>query len=454
MQSPLSSPPVSLQSGDGHDSIRGLLVALPVLLFPFSRLYTAGLILLVLVSAWDRWRQPSGCWPPPPSLRPLLWGVLAIAGPVLLSGLLVSFSGSGFAPLGLRQLLTALTAGLFGLATAQQLGRSPRVRQVALALIAGTVGFWLLDGLVQFGVGRDLFGIPLADRGAEPPRVGIFFSNPLAFGYYISFFSVFPAIWCLQWRRGWLLSALVLLASGVVTLAAGSRNAMLAFGLLVALLALLWALELPRRQRLGVLMGMPLVLAGLTTAVYQLNASFRSRLDQTVTVLQSPTPVGLDAALSYRLEIWQPAWQLIRTHWLVGLGPGQFRREMPDLVPADSWHAQMGLEVHHAHQVLLEIALGTGLIGLLAFLTYYGLVAGWCLRCRPLLHGPAGQGLAGLLVFLLLWFPLGTQKNFYGSDQLFLSFYCLALGFAVLVPALTSSPAQWASNSLASLRKA
>lgn len=420
------------------DSARGLLVALPVLLFPFSRLYTAGLILLVLVTAWDCWRQPPRCWPPPPPFRPLLWGLLAIGGPVLLTCLAKPLLGAGFELLWLRKLSTILVAALFALATAQQLSHSPQVRRVALALIAGTVSFWLVDGLVQFGFGRDLFGIPLADRGPEPPRVGIFFANPLTFGYYIPFFSVFPAIWCLRARCSWLLSASVLLASGVVTLAAGSRNAMLAYCLLVGMLALVWALELPRIQRLGVLLGAPLLLVGLTTTIYGLNASFRSRLDQTVTVLQAPSPEALDVALSYRLEIWQPAWRLIQLHWLFGLGPGQFRTEMRSLLPADSWHARMGLEVHHAHQVLLEIALGTGLIGLLAFLAYYGVVAGWFGRCRRYLHEPAGQGLAGLLVFLLLWFPLGTQKNFYGSDQLFLSFYFLAIGFAVLVPGLGS----------------
>lgn len=416
---------------DWRETATGILVAAPVVTFPFSRLYTLFFVLILLVAVFRR----SG-FAPLRCDRPLLWASLAIAGPPLITILALPLMGQDFETLWIRKLLTLVVGCLFSLATAHLLRSSPRVVQVAGALISFTVMFWLLDGIVQLTFGRDLFGVPLNHRPGEPPRVGIFFANPLTFGYYIPYFSAFPAIWCLHRPRGRLASLAVLIAAGVITLTAGSRNAMLSYGLLLAVLALLLALQLPRARRLGVLIGMPLVLAGLVAALQRFNESFRSRLQQTLLVLQEPDYDTLNEALTWRLEIWEPAWQLIRSHWLLGIGPNQFRPVMRSLLPADSWHARNGLQVMHAHQVLLEIALGTGVIGVLAFLAYYLYVGRKFWHYRQHLLLPDGFALAGLLCFLLLWFPLGTQKNFYGSDQVFFTFYFLAIGFGVLAPRL------------------
>jgi hypothetical protein len=81
-------------------------------------------------------------------------------------------------------------------------------------------------------------------------------------------------------------------------------------------------------------------------------------------------------------------------------------------------------------QALIEVALGTGIIGLACFLIYYIYMARYLFVCRGLLEGQRGLGLAGTLAFLLMWMPLGTHYNVYGSMQLFYSFYFLAIGFS------------------------
>lgn len=417
---------------DWRETAKGILVAAPVVTFPFSRVYTLFFVLILLVAAFSR----SG-FTPLRFPRPLLWASLAIAGPPLVTILALPLTGLEFETLWIRKLLTILVGCLFSLATAHLLKSSPRVVQVAGMLISFTVMFWLLDGIVQLTFGRDLFGVPLNQRPGEPARVGIFFANPLTFGYYIPYFSAFPAIWCLHRPRGRLASACVLIAAGIITLTAGSRNAMLSYGLLLAALALLLALQLPRTRRLGVLIGMPVLLAGLVSALHRFNASFRSRFEQTLVVIRDPDYDSLNEALTWRLEIWEPAWQLISSHWLFGIGPNQFRPAMRSLLSPDTWHARNGLQVMHAHQVLLEIALGTGIVGVLAFLAYYLYVCRKFWHYRHHLLLPDGFALAGLLGFLLLWFPLGTQKNFYGSDQVFFTFYFLAVGFGVLASRLS-----------------
>ena len=77
------------------------------------------------------------------------------------------------------------------------------------------------------------------------------------------------------------------------------------------------------------------------------------------------------------------------------------------------------------------MSLGTGIIGLACFLLYYIYTARYLFVHRGLLEDQKGFGLAGTLAFLLMWMPLGTHYNVYGSMQLFYSFYFLGLGFAV-----------------------
>jgi O-antigen ligase len=322
--------------------------------------------------------------------------------------------------------------------------------RVAGRFISLSVLFWLFDGLIQFIFGRDLFGIPMADRGAEPDRITIFFVNQ-SFGYYIAFFSIFPIIWFLRPGKFPVVSVIIASVAGVVTFAAGSRYAMVGYFVGIALLLFLLVPQQTRSLRIWFLALVPFIPA-LLAGSYAWNESFRSRVDQTFIIFQRLDFPSLNHALSYRLEIWSPAWSLIGQHWLFGIGPGQFREAMLSLLPASSWHAQGGLKVMHAHQVLLEIALGTGIVGVACFVLYYIYIGSILWRYRQLLSTRQAFKLSGIIVFLLMWLPFGTQTNFYGSDQIFFTFYFLALSFGPLAassgqqictpspPAITSHP--------------
>ena len=208
---------------------------------------------------------------------------------------------------------------------------------------------------------------------------------------------------------------------------------MLAYFIGVIILLAFLVSQQSRSLRLWIFMLISSMSALVVAGSYAWNESFRGRLDQTSILLQRFDFPGLNYALSYRLEIWSPAWELIRQHWLFGIGPGQFREEMMSLLPAASWHAQAGLNVMHAHQVLLEIALGTGIIGLTSFLFYYAYVAATLWRHRLLLLNGRGFELSGMIIFLLMWLPFGTQMDFYGSDQMFFTFYFLSLSIGSLM---------------------
>ena len=410
-----------------RDFLRGILVGMPVFVFPFSRTFTAFFVFILIASLLE-WR---------PFFRGLLrsapvnLAVLAIGIPVILSTVALPLLGSSFETLWLNKVGIVFLAGLFAFSTIFHLSRSDLTVQVAGRFISLSVLFWLFDGLIQLGFGLDLFGIPMASRGVEPDRIGIFFANPLTFGYYIPFFSIFPILWFLKPGKFPAVSVIIALAAGAVTFASGSRYAMISYIVGIVLLFALLVPQLTRSLRIWALTLMPAI-AILVVGSYNWNESFRSRVGQTFAILGRLDYHTLDYALSYRLEIWAPAWALIRQHWLFGIGPGQFREAMLSLLPTASWHAKAGLKVMHAHQVLLEIALGTGLLGVLCFMLYYAYVSRVLWRNRRLLLTRQAFKLSGTIAFLLMWLPFGTHYNFYGSDQLFFTFYFLALSIGSL----------------------
>ena len=84
----------------------------------------------------------------------------------------------------------------------------------------------------------------------------------------------------------------------------------------------------------------------------------------------------------------------------------------------------------HYHQVLIEVALDTGIMGLACFLINYIYTARYLFVRRGLLEGHKGFDPAATLAFLLIWMPLGTHYKSCGSMQLPYSFSFLAIGFS------------------------
>jgi O-antigen ligase len=119
----------------------------------------------------------------------------------------------------------------------------------------------------------------------------------------------------------------------------------------------------------------------------------------------------------------------------VGVGPGDLDTAVrPFLQPGNVF---IPLKVFHAHQVLLDVQAAAGIIGLAAFLAFYG-----CAVWRFIRLSAQGISLqwAWLLVFLLLWFPVNSHHGFYSSEMVLLTFFVLGLGLATPRAASAGAP--------------
>ena len=411
-----------------RDWFTGLMVAAPIISFPFSRTHTAFFI-IILVSACVSWRNLI----PDKSQAPLLLGIAAIAAPILITGLALPLLGTGWPSLLFKKLSTVLLAGIFGLATMSLIKTRPGSIRITKSAISLTVLFWILDGVIQLIFGQDLFGTPL-----NFGRVGIFATNPLDFAYFFPLFSVFPIIHLYGLPRksqlvhpGKIISFLILIFSIIVSFSGGCRNSML----LICIVSIGWAVMFARDISFGYRKLLIPLFSGLliilSAAFYNLNEVFQQRADQTMKIIIAPSYQQMNEVLSKRLDIWQPAMEIIQKNILFGIGPNQFRATVLNILRPGNFYYRNSDYIMHSHHVLIEVALGAGIIGLACFGIYYIYTARYLFVRCGLLSVPKGFGLAGTLAFLLMWFPLATHYNVYGSMQLFYSFYFLALGFAV-----------------------
>jgi len=409
-----------------RDWFTGLMVAAPIIAFPFARIHTVFFI-IILVRACAHWSNIIQ----PKSQKPLLLGIAAIAVPILITGLALPLLGIAWSSLLLKKLSTVLLAGVFGLATMSLIKEQPGSVKITRSAISLTVLFWMFDGIIQLIFGKDLFGMPLNNG-----RVSIFASSPLDFAYYFPLFAVFPIIHLYGLPEkpkfvlpGKAISFLLLIFSIIVAFSGGCRNSML----LICIVSIAWAAMFARdassryRRLLIPFFSGPLIFLGI--AFYKLNDVFQQRADQTMKIVISPSYQQVNEVLSKRIDIWQPAMEIVKNNILFGIGPNQFRDAVLNVLRPGNYFYQNSDFIMHSHQVLIEVALGTGIIGLACFLVYYIYLARYLFVRRGFLGDPKGFGLAGTLAFLLMWLPFGTHYNVYGSMQLFYSFYFLALGF-------------------------
>ena len=405
-----------------RDTLFGALLAAPIVAFPFARSYLLFYVTIILTALIARRTMPAIR-----TERDLTLGVLLLAGPVLITVIALGISTGSIERVWLEKLGLIFVAGLLG-ASIAGLSTSPRTRNVASLIIGMTSLFWVFDGLVQLIFGKDLFGIGANTRsGGE--RIGAFFENPYRYGYFIAFLAALPAFWLLSQQRGRLLGSLALIAGGAVALAGGSRYAMLGYGLLAMTFVFVAARDLPGRQRTALLAGAPIGLSALIALLLLVSPSLQDRIADTLLILDNMDRNTLNLALSYRLDIWEPALALAGDNWLFGAGPSQITTAIKPYLPPDSIFVTQNIDVMHAHQVLIEVLVGTGVIGLFCFIAYYAHIGAVAWRQRD---ASATFGWGCLLTFLLMWIPFGSQKDIYGSEQMLLSFYLLGLGFGFL----------------------
>jgi hypothetical protein len=412
----MSSITADLPQGSRREWARAAVLAGAIVFFPFARSYYLFYLILLVWALKDAglrrlWREDEG----------IRFGFYAIGLPILLTSLAWLFMG-GVQKVWLEKFTIVALAALLGLAAAG-FARDPATSRRAYLVMSIAILTWLGEGMLQLLMGNDIDCRIVESTCNAGQRVSLYFAKKTKIGYYLGIFALVPACWFLVQRRLMAAIATLVVAGGVV-MAAGSRSGMVPWAVGCMVLAFVASAQFGRLRWL-LLLGIAAVVAVMVVLLFHTNAAFHTRAVSSLGLLTGSDYATLNSALSGRLDIWVPLWQVIQQQWLFGVGPeGIDAAVRPLLLPGNGF---LNLKVFHAHQVLLDVQAATGIIGLSAFVAFYGWVA---LRFIRLSAQGISLQWAWLLVFLLLWFPVNSHHGFYSSELVLLTFFVLGLGLA------------------------
>ena len=241
-------------------------------------------------------------------------------------------------------------------------------------------------------------GLVNAENGLNPNEVGgaLLWFVPVYFAIAASLITRRSGS-----QRVWL--AVLLLTGGLLgslaLLVGQSRSAIL--GLALSMLLLLWL-----GGRWGRITTLLAVGAGMVAFVAM---GAPQLLDAGSDTPATAAFVGsLDA--SSRVEIWTRALYTIHDFPFTGMGLNNFRRVMPILYP--TFIIPPGLDIAHAHNHMLQVAVDLGLPGLVAWLALWGATGAMLLviwrRSAPGLERAAAAGFAAAL---LAWAVYGMTDT-------------------------------------------
>lgn len=373
----------------------GLLLSL--LLLPFRAYYELGLAVCLGASLWAMARHRWQPWRAP-GFRLFLcaWGAYVLAAVLALPDAVDASASLRVTGSTLRFVGYGLAASLLG----------PAQWRWLMPACAALVWLWTLDALLQAAIGWSLGGRNQVDRVS-----GIFGDADLKLGPVLAAMAAF-ALTSLDGRaRVWQIIGVLVLVAAV--LLAGARAGWVALSVVLAW----WLWRLVRRQGwrpLPIFGGLLLAAGSSAALLYHLETQFAGRVDRTLRLLDGER-ADVDAALAYRLPIWETAARMAVAHPWNGVGVRGYRIAYVQFAePGDRWVAlhqgQQGAS--HPHQVVLEVLAETGLIGfLLWLLAASALLQRW--RKTSAAARNATWPLAAALVGMV--FPLNTHLAFYSS---------------------------------------
>ncbi len=272
-------------------------------------------------------------------------------------------------------------------------------RWIGILLAAG-VGFWVLDALIQAVAGRDLFWIP-----RHRNRLGGPFTSHTRMGYYLGPFSALLFFWMIQHKWKWWAQLPIYIATTIVIVLNNCRGGWIMFAVVSAIYLSQLIGRVPRRYK-GLLVCLGIALA-VSTAVltYHFSESVRKRVNQTLLVLEG-NPKALKKATSGRNGVWSASWGIIQDHPINGIGARNFR-----YIAQDYWHEKL-VSDSYPHQVVLEYAVGTGLIGVVGLFASMALCIRWFRGASP---RERKHALALAVLLAAEFFPLNTHRAHYSS---------------------------------------
>ena len=263
--------------------------------------------------------------------------------------------------------------------------------------------FWGIDAMIQYIAGANLFGYPY-----EPGHItGMFYPDntithvlaalsPLYFDMIRTYSRKHMAAWLL-----------ILPLFAVVVL--GERRAawiMLAISVCGYLYYLLRYTDFWKTSRNPILVTAFSCLALLAFLIWS-NQTLQDRIVTTAGLFSLDYELT-DQATARRLPIWETSVEIIRHHWINGIGPRGFRHAYEQYSTPDNYFHEIGTT--HPHQLLLEVVAETGLIGLAGLFVFIYVF------CRRLLTPDRLPRIFPVLLsVLIIMFPFSSNLAFYGS---------------------------------------
>lgn len=377
----------------------GRIVEIPVLLMAFS-----GLVLTL--RRWPDWRGDG-------RIR-LFLAVFAVSWMPIVISFVDAVNMPKTGEIALNH-LRFLFSGLFII----HVLRTSAARDLMLLLIGWLLAFWVIDALVQYWVGVDLLG-----REAFPGRLSApFGSGNTKFGLTLAVFL--PVLWELMRRRyGNIALVIVSLVTVMVVFLSGQRSAWITVAAAAGTYALclsVWIKALSPRALAALCIGAVLYVTG----TYHFSEKFETGIDRAVAAFQGAASAE-KSSIVHRFWIWKGAWVMFADNPLNGVGARGFRYAFENYAADNDPYLQGDNPVVplHSHQLVIEIAAETGLLGLIGLALLAFLLIRAAARAPP-------SGRTAILPYVACvaaaYFPLNTHLAIYSAYWSQIVWYLLAL---------------------------
>jgi len=181
---------------------------------------------------------------------------------------------------------------------------------------------------------------------------------------------------------------------------------MLAIGLLAYIPVIFYTL--PRKAKYTILVTVALACVAVAY-VYMHDQSIKHRIVPLFGILTGGEQT--ERATSMRTPIWDTGYEMFKQNWFNGVGPRGFRYVYHEYADDDNFFVQGDRRGQtHPHLVFLEIAVETGLVGIIGFIFFYSAVLRFWWRGR---HD--SNTVAWTSSLLAATFPFNAHMAFYGS---------------------------------------
>ena len=266
------------------------------------------------------------------------------------------------------------------------------------------VSFWCIDAIVQVLFGIDFFGHPYEDRhitGMFYPKNTIAHIcaglSPIYFELIRRHYKQFKPV------------LIMLLPLFAVILLSGRRASWIMLALSSSgYLGFYLLLKTQTRLKLKQVVLLLLLVITVLGSIIATHDATRRRVTTTLGVFSGDYEV-VNKATAKRLPLWQTSILIARENWLLGVGARGYRYVYSEYAPEDDEWKSSGQT--HPHQLLLEVLVESGLVGLFGLLCFTLVF----FRHMKAVIRSDPRAFSWALAVVVIVFPFNTHMAFYGS---------------------------------------